>query len=169
MILLQSRNASVWMTILTAALLASIGCSGPTVVPVTGKVTYKGQPLAKAAVTFIPTGAEGGSASVAVSFTDDEGKFTLQTRLGAGDRMGTVPGTYRVAVSKFVPPQGLSEADYQKKLDEEHALHQKGIAPPTPVPPRHELIPADYSDTRRSTLTATVKTDGKNEFVFEIP
>jgi hypothetical protein len=155
--------------ILSIALFATIGCSGPTVVPVTGKVTYKGQPLAKATVTFIPTGSEGGPASLAVSFTDDEGNFTLQTRLGSGDRMGTVPGTYRVAVSKFVPPQGLSEADYQKKLDEEHALHQKGIAPATPVPPRRDLIPSNYSDTQRSTLTATVKADGKNEFLFEIP
>jgi hypothetical protein len=168
MLPLHSRMQSAW-TIFTVALLTSIGCSGPTVVPVTGKVTLKGQPLAKATVTFIPTGVEGGATSVAVSFTDAEGKFTLQTRLGSGDKMGTVPGTYRVAVSKFVPPQALSEADYQKKLDEEHALHQKGIALASPVPPRHELIPAEFSDTQRSKLTATVKADGKNEFLFEIP
>jgi hypothetical protein len=156
-------------TILVIALLAMTGCSGPRVVPVTGKVTYKGKPLSQATVTFIPMEVEGNLKSVAVSLTDSEGQFTLQTRLGANDRMGTVPGTYRVAVSKFVPPHGMSEADYQKKLDEEHALHQKGIVPATPVPPRRELLAPEYSNTQSGTLRATVTTDGKNEFAFDIP
>jgi hypothetical protein len=160
-----------WSRLLTLAVLmvASGGCSGPTVVPVTGKVHYRGKPLARATVTFVPLSQEPGKTAIGVSFTDDEGKFTQQTRLGAGDRLGTMPGDYRVAISKFVPPSGMSEAEYQKKLDEQQALHIKGKVPAVPVPSKQELIPADHSDTSHSKLTATVKTDGPNEFFFDIP
>jgi hypothetical protein len=58
------------LTLLACVLLA--GCSGSNVVPVSGTVTYKGQPVPNAYVHFVP---ENGRPSMGE--TDANGKFTL--------------------------------------------------------------------------------------------
>src|SRR5688572_19724738 len=64
---------------LSAALaVAAAGCS-PGVAKVTGVVSYKDKPLAKAQVDFIPT--EGGPTATAM--TGDDGRYELEIEPGA--------------------------------------------------------------------------------------
>src|SRR5262249_47483006 len=78
-----------------ALLPAAAGC-GTKLVTVSGRVTYKGEPVPSTLVTFLPD--DGGRASHAV--TDDNGNFTLKySRQEAGASRGrhTVFLTYHVS------------------------------------------------------------------------
>jgi hypothetical protein len=68
-----------------ALLLAAGGCGGPRLVKVTGKLTYKGEPVPSTLVTFQPDGGSRASKGV----TDDDGHFTLRySRQEAGATRG---------------------------------------------------------------------------------
>jgi hypothetical protein len=85
-----------------AALLASVcwGCGavgsgrGPDLIPVKGKVIYKGKPLTKGTVTFEPDGF----GRAARGELQADGSFVLTTRT-EGD--GVVPGEHRVSITGF--------------------------------------------------------------------
>ena len=62
--------------------------------PVSGTVTKKGQPVAGAAVTFVPDSADGRSA---VGVTDANGAFKLTTQ---EQDDGAMLGSYKVTVAK---------------------------------------------------------------------
>lgn len=118
------------------------GCSrpsGPAVVPVSGTVTFDGKPLKGATLRFIPTGATpGGGAN---GFTKPDGTYELTGIRGGA---GTSPGEYKVVISKRVNPDGS--------------------APDPNIPPiespAKEVLPPQYSDESRSTLTKTVPEKG---------
>jgi hypothetical protein len=126
------------------------GCGGgpsdaPTTVPAKGVVTYKGQPVPKLSVAFIPD-----KGKLASGTTDASGKFVLMTNQ-PGD--GAMVGTYKVAfsvVSDEIPPMpGFPE--------------EKDYKPP--VSP----IPAKYADASTSGLTMTVDKDpAKNDFKIDL-
>jgi hypothetical protein len=133
-----------------ALYLLTVGCapSNPLgAVPVTGKVTYKGQPVEGATVSFIP----GGDARPATAITTTSGAYRLMTL----DTPGAMPGPYTVVVRKTeMPPesaQGVSMEDAVK-------LNNR------PPPPPKELLPAKYGDATKSPLKFEVKKDLKNTF-----
>jgi hypothetical protein len=64
----------------------------PTLIPVKGKVTYKGQPVTKGVVRFEP---DGGFGRMATGQLQSDGTFELST-LKPGD--GVVPGVHRVTL-----------------------------------------------------------------------
>jgi len=63
---------------------------------VEGTVTFQGKPLAGAAMGFSPTG----TGNPAYGSTDENGKYVIQTFLGAPNA-GTTPGKYAVTISKI--------------------------------------------------------------------
>src|SRR5262245_26780612 len=72
-----------------------VGCNSGSVsgiVPVSGKVTYKGAPVEGAIVTFVPEG----SGRTATATTRASGVFSLTTV----DSPGAMPGKYKVTVDK---------------------------------------------------------------------
>src|SRR6478672_3109711 len=77
---------------LSCVLVASCSRGGPALAPVTGRVTYKGKPVANAAVSFT---LESGGARIATGQTDNDGRFTLGT-YAIGD--GVTVGSHRVGV-----------------------------------------------------------------------
>ncbi len=81
------------MTLAALLLSAHSGCSGsgarPTLVPVKGKVTYKGQPLTKGIIRFEPDGY----GRMATGELQADGTFVLTTYEN-GD--GAVVGQHRV-------------------------------------------------------------------------
>src|SRR5690242_15302354 len=81
------------------------GCSDPhRPVPVQGRVTLNGAPVAGAMVNFILSG-DGKEGRMAYGRTDEAGAFRLTT-LNPDD--GALPGTYRVIVLKSEPvPPGV--------------------------------------------------------------
>ncbi len=123
------------------------------VVPVSGTVTYQGQPVEGANVIFTPV-AEGRAAS---GVTDSRGRYTLTT-LQPGD--GAEPGSYRVMIQKTETEGGLTEEEAQAYFE------QHGTPPPTGET-RH-LLPAKYARPDTSELTAEVREGENNVFDFAL-
>jgi hypothetical protein len=84
-------------------LVALQGCGGGGVrfVPVTGKVTMDGKPLAKAAVRFIPQPKPGSEIAGEVSsgITDENGQYKLSASTKDGVRDGAQVGKHKVSIS----------------------------------------------------------------------
>ena len=134
------------------ACISSLGCGGGDqrastldVVPVTGKVTFQGKPLAGAAVVCVPKDTEdvlkvemenGKPAGEA----DEEGGFALRWI----DQDGAPPGSYDVIIMAFKPGNTDTEAQ-----------------PET-------LIPLKYNNPKTSGLTAVIKESGENVFDFNL-
>ncbi|MCA9030297.1 MAG: carboxypeptidase regulatory-like domain-containing protein [Planctomycetaceae bacterium] len=130
------------------------GCSGggegaaerlPTVA-VSGKVTYQGNPVDGATVTFNPGKEPGKKAAFAV--TNSEGEFTLTT-YESGD--GAIAGKYFVTVSK---QQSLARpAD---------PSNEENYVPPEELPPAPEpvsQIPLKYATPATSGIMVDVPSD----------
>jgi hypothetical protein len=87
------------LTLLCAGLLAG-GCGqGPTpprLVPVSGRVLYKGRPVPLAAIRFVPDLSKGAQGFTATGRTEQDGTFTLQSYPHGP---GAVPGAYAVTVT----------------------------------------------------------------------
>jgi len=153
---------------LVAVVATVAGCSdGPKFAPVTGTVTHHGSPLVGATVVFTPTApAEGVGAATAV--TGPDGRFQLQTNLPGGvTHTGAAHGTYKVTVSKFVPPSGMSEEEYTKKAEAEQSPN-KPYSPTSSVPPKVEFVPKEFSNLASTKVEATVGS-GTNDVQIVIP
>jgi hypothetical protein len=151
------------------------GCDSQkvTVYPATGTVTFKGNPLENADVTFSIKGAEGQPSTIlGMGKTDSSGKFSIKTHLDPSQMPleGAVPGVHGVSISKYVPPGGMSEEDYKKKLAiEEEAMKARGVVTAAEAAPQKvSLLPPQYMSPAASKLTAEVKKDGANNFTFDI-
>ena len=114
---------SKWLALLIAVsvwMCAGCGTSGP--VPVEGKVTLDGKPLANAAVTFSPTKAQGPGPFV--DETDGEGRFVLGSVGSEGS--GAVAGEYMVMITTVKQaPGGMEDS---------------------PAPTQKEIVPAAFRD-----------------------
>lgn len=136
-------------------LLLLSGCGGakgpklPPTVPVSGVVRVNGMPLPKATVTFVPVGVTKGTGAQAT--TDESGKYEAQAI--HGDK-GAPQGTYRVAISKLVLPDGSEIPPDSKEA-------------PITLNAR-DLLPAEYSSLEFSTLKADVPPGG-GAIDFNIP
>jgi hypothetical protein len=128
------------MIVLGVSLTAGCNRGGLELAPAEGVVTYKGSPLANAAVLFRP--AQG---PLAMGETDEQGKFKLMT----ANQEGALIGDHSVAICKsettvkYVPGNNLPV--YQTKA----------------------LIPKKYFEASTSQLTATVN-DDDNHFEFKL-
>jgi hypothetical protein len=151
-------------------LLAIAGCGGGSeqleVVPVSGVVMYKGNPVSGAQVSFV---AEG-SPRPATGVTNDKGEFQLST-YDVND--GAVPGEHTITVAKF-QSQAAAAAP---AMDSREMLSRPGSMldgyrqtvgdPRTAKGPQSEL-PEKYSKPESSGLKETVKKDGENRFVLQL-
>jgi hypothetical protein len=148
-------------------LSAAAGCGGdPGYAPVSGTVTLRSRPLAGATVVFSPDGGEGARPATAV--TGPDGTFKLQTNLPGGvTRDGARVGGYKVTVSKYVPPKGWTEDEYQKKSGAQDGT--KPYSPAADLPPRVEAVPKEFSDLASTGVSATVTAAGPNEVRVDIP
>jgi hypothetical protein len=158
-LLMLFRRGSLPGRALAAALgCLLLGCSGkdawelrrPAVVPVTGRVLYRGQPLAGAAVTFMNPDSQVSG----YGMTGDDGRFTLTT-FKQGD--GAAPGKQLVSVRKV-------EVIYRGKP----AVDASATSEVPPAPEERWLIPSRYGSYETSKLTAEVREGAKNEFVLEL-
>ena len=136
----------------TLALLAVL-CAGCTAgnslktVPVSGQVTYKGQPVAGATVSFLGEGSE----RPATAISESSGVYHLTTL----DAKGAMPGSYAVTVTKTeLPPELL------KPMSMEEAAKTANQPPPKPK----ELLPGKYGDVAKTPLHFEVKAGQSNKF-----
>ena len=128
------------------------GCSGSSdLSAVTGKVTYKGQPVSGATILFM--GDETTRPATAISSSD--GSYSLMTL----DKKGAAPGQYSVIVTKTEMPAESGEPPSM-----EEAAKRATRSPPAPK----ELLPAKYGDATRSPLKAEVKKGQPNRIELDL-
>src|SRR5262245_36469978 len=118
---------------------------------VSGKVTYKGQPVEGATVSSVPDGT--GRAATAI--TTAGGTYDLMTL----DSPGAIPGQYTVLVRKTeVPPASTQPVSMEDALK----LNNR------PPPPPKELLPAKYGDATKSPLKSEVKKGQSNSIDLQL-
>ena len=142
------------------------GCSGGgadrmDTVPVSGKVTYNGEPLAGAQIRFFGDGSPAANA-----VTDAQGVYKLTT-YESGD--GAVPGKKTVTVSKTTggtdaPPSGEGDEDATALADPA----MMNVDPDDPEAGLEKsVIPDKYAVPMTSGLTADI-TDAKTDLNFDL-
>lgn len=136
--------------VILAGLLMTIlaGCGGetfPKTYPVTGTVTYKGEPLEGAEVALVPTDPKVRSAG---GTTDKKGKFAVTTYFSPKHQpAGAMTGDYAVTVTK----KEVREAkEGESAIDQQKAFMKLG-------PPK-SLVPKKYQSPNTSGFKATVGT-----------
>jgi hypothetical protein len=151
----KGANLAIWVAIGGLALSAGQGCSSgeggdPNGRVVSGRVTYQGNPVEGAVVTFKSP------QSSAFGRTDAEGKFKLNS--ASGERIPL--GDYQVSIVKkeslpLVPTPSTPES---------YVRPSANASAPAPK----DLLPGQYGDAAKSGLSASVTADGKNEFEFPL-
>jgi len=122
------------------------GCGdGPTLVPVSGKVTLDGQPLEGATLSFMPE--PGNPVSTAGSdVTGPQGNFTMTYN----GRAGLTPGKYKVMISKTeeVDAKGkdISPIFAKAKFEKQLMGLAKETIPPQKFEREVEVPPAGATD-----------------------
>ena len=171
MFMTRSFLHSVFLSGLLVLLGMSIGCKSDTIPvhPVTGSITYKGENIEGATITFIPSDA-GGYEATAV--TGANGVYSLATP--SAKRGGAVVGTYNVLIEKSiaVDRQGKPIASESTIFVPDITADPSAYVPASAadnsmVPIMKSMLPKKYSDTSKPLLTATVQ-KGKNVFNFEL-
>lgn len=152
-----------WSVLLVSALVASlVGCGGVSTQPVSGTITYEGQPFVGGGdIQFIPVDPDVKPANGAI---DEDGTYVLST-FAEGD--GAVAGEYRVQIlqdevlvkAKFQDVPAPAEGGEEPMIDPE--LEQEEV-----LVPDKDRIPDVYAGPQ-STLTATV-VKGENKIDFDL-
>ena len=140
-----------WM--LVPAAISGCGPSRPDLVPVSGAVTFQGQPVVGAQVTFMAPNA----ARAAFGVTDAEGKFRLST---FGTEDGAVVGNHTVTVAKPTETSGGKTMS----PDDPDGGYAAAMAQAAARPAVKSELPAKYANPQTSGLTADVTSSGPNEF-----
>ena len=141
----RSHASLVVLAAICVAILPGCGGSDYQVVPVSGKITYGGKPLANIHVSFQPQGDPAGRAKPgpgSFGVTDAEGRYTLRTV--APEEDGAVVGTHVVRLA-----QQTENEDIKNDLSA----------------PRSTLLPEPCRDGR---LTFPVPEGGTDAADFEL-
>ena len=136
---MYDRLSSCSAIVVLLLCIAATGCGNAYDATAQGTVTHNGKPLALGTITFHPEGR----GPVAYGSIQADGSYSLTT----GERVGIVPGKYRVTVvasETIKPPAG-------------------SIASPTP----RLITPKRYGNLKTTDLAAEVK-PGNNTFNFDL-
>lgn len=160
-----TRRARLILTLL-CALLALSGCGGGAgkPVPVEGKVTLDGEPIADVTLVFTPTDGKGQRAH---GKSGSDGTFRLTTR-NTGD--GALPGSYKVTVRKdsssTLGDSGMADtkgADYLNKMKDMTKTKQR---PPTK--PGKSDLHSNYGDEKSTPLQYEIPAGGNRSLKVEL-
>jgi len=143
--------------LLAACFLLCNGCgpSRPKTAPVTGRITFEGDPVTAGKIVFYPEEGRAAIGSIAA-----DGTYRLTT-FDPDD--GAVLGNHRVTIRATRVAESGMPATFEDEL--------KGIVPGPPPDDRQAvtwLVPESYSRRETSPLTAVVK-PGPNTIDFDLP
>ncbi len=132
-------------------LLTLSGCGGHEgLAPVSGTITYKGKPVTKGEVNFVP---EKGELRGAHGPIDEQGRYTLGT-FEPGD--GAYVGTHRVSVVSIGPDKPIPAKKKGRMMEED----MQGTGEP--------LVPKRYLSPATSDLKAEVEAGKSNVKDFDL-
>jgi hypothetical protein len=144
-----------------AATLAILGCGDDSGLErrykVTGRVTYKNQPVVKGSIAFEPVDATSGR--VASGYIEN-GSYSLTTS-GSTPGDGALPGEYRVAIASSDMDTAAVAQKTGGLLHQGDAEHQKALSA------AKSPIPTKYAQSSTSGLTRKVEARS-NQFDFEL-
>jgi hypothetical protein len=126
------------------------------VYPVRGTVTYQGEPVVGADVTFINAESD----YSAFGRTNDAGEYQL-TSFSAND--GAAEGRYAVTIAKIVAPTTSTVADVESE-----AYQPPGFNESTDPVPTKSSVPAKYQSQETSGLIAVVNAKDSNQINFDL-
>lgn len=148
---IKSTIARPLVSLFALGMLTMIGCEeaedGPELLPVTGTVKFKNNPVGGARVTYYPTDDTvgfGGSAR-----TNDDGTYSIVYQRGGE---GLPAGSYKVTISKATLPDGSEEAEDVSPIESQAV----------------ERLPPRYSSEDSTILSKTVGTSGNDSFDFDL-
>lgn len=143
--------------VVMVALAAGCGGSGPKLVPVSGKLSIDGIPLAHKTIQFIPEPGTPGSGAGAT--TNSSGDYSLIATKGGAlvDCMGACPGQYRVVVAE---PMFPINADLKAPVEGEQPAPAIGLPTASSRKPDKQAIPAVYGKAQSTPLIVTVPEKG---------
>lgn len=151
---LYSRRRPFGLCLALGLFLLAAGC-GKSHGTISGKVTYKGQPLKGGQVTFISDQGGGGQANI----SEEDGSYTME-------KVPIGPGTFAVQPPMMGPPPMMPGS----------AAPAKGMELPSDLDPsvfhrgggRSLSLPDKYTDPQTSGLQFTV-TGGAQQHNIELP
>jgi len=152
----QALNIGHWCLVIGPFLALTAGCGssakGPPLVPAEGTVLLDGKQLSNASVMLVPRGETRGDKAF-YGKTDAAGKFAVTS--ADGKQKGAAVGNYQVLINKLV------------KLDGSDFVPDPNSGPEDTGGFR-ELLPAAYSDSAKSVLTAEVPDGGTKTLEFKL-
>jgi hypothetical protein len=180
---IRSNEIRLVVVFMAAALTASPGCgpgNGLNLARVSGKVTYKGEPVKNGTVFFVPDESKGTVGPYAVGSITSDGTYTLSTET-AGD--GVIVGQHKVGITGVEEVAGSSEAEVDAGKDPAGYMQAKGKAAVqaqrTPARKKDEelftdkggkkfryVVPMKFSRPDESGIV--VKVDGRQTINFDI-
>ena len=131
-------NALTWITLAGTLAVAGVACglgagSGPPLIPVKGKVIFKGQPLTRGVIKFEPDGY-GRRASGQIQ---SDGTFVLTTDK-EGD--GVVAGHHQISIT------GTGSSSAKELVPRKYTQRTTSSSPPTSM----RIIPSSTSTSNES-------------------
>jgi hypothetical protein len=145
------RRFQVSLTVSAVVVLSSCGTEDAfgKRYPVSGKVTYNGNPLEKGTINFFPDDPRGMGAAGVI----ENGAYALSM---AGGNDGARAGKYKVTVTAKEDSTAKAKADFEKasKGSGQEFVPRQFVA--NAQAKAKSLIPTGYSDVKTTTLTAEV-------------
>jgi hypothetical protein len=126
-------------------LYGAVGCGSQTapLLPVRGRVTFRGVPLHTGSIVYAPYAERGATGPLARGIIQPDGTYVLHT----GDKLGAVAGWHRITILAVeVPPLSAGQSFAISRL----------------------LLPARYGDPELSGLSREVLAGRENQFDFNL-
>lgn len=134
------------------------GCADggmPGLYPVTGKLTYEGEPVDGATISFVGRGTE----RPATAISKSDGTYDLFML----DSRGAMPGNYNVVVTKMeAPPESANKVAGFDADGKDLSMEQSAANVGKPIPQAKQLLPAKYGNQSTTPLIFEVKNSEKN-------
>jgi hypothetical protein len=155
-------NAKVRLLLVLACFVVSLGCTGgpkrAATASLSGKITYKNQPVTAAALIFHP--ADGNSPPVTATIVGTNGEYEV-----AGLPVGDLKLTVDAEPYNNKKPQ--KEQRGAKGRENKMSPTPKDRSGSKPFEGTYMPLPKKYAEASTTTLTVTVKA-GKNNKDFEL-
>ena len=135
-----------------------------TIFPVTGKITYDGQPLADARIRLEAVAA---GSRVYACDTKDDGSFEIEAFYADATKLGAPLGEYKVLIGKF---QRDEPEEFEPALDDlglEQVEEQTEAGPAVLETPARSMVNEKFNYSSTTPLMLEVK-EGKNSFRIDL-